>query len=156
MYFRCLLPSRFPRIVGRMKFLFGWTRMVMRFVSLNCDGIRHQVIEDLVLSITRPDMDPAWGVCRPGMDLEVPGLPVARLVARPPDLAAGAPSAAGAHTVWGRVRSTGSRRVGASAPESYPNRHGHRSARSPPAASAIITASLGPTGRGGRTRPSPP
>ena len=34
------------------------------------------------------------------MDLEVPGLPVARLVARPPDLAAGAPSAAGAHTVW--------------------------------------------------------
>ena len=66
------------------------------------------------------------------MDLEVPGLPVARLVARPPDLAAGAPSAAGAHTVWGRVRSTGSRRVGASAPESYPNRHGHRLARSPP------------------------
>ena len=68
------------------------------------------------------------------MDLEVPGLPVARLVARPPDLAAGAPSAAGAHshTVWGWVRSTGSRRVGASAPESYPNRHGHRSARSPP------------------------
>ena len=40
--------------------------------------------------------------------------------------------AAGAHTVWGWVRSTGSRRVGASAPESYPNRHGHRSARSPP------------------------
>ena len=66
------------------------------------------------------------------MDLEVPGLPVARLVARPPDLAAGGPSAAGAHTVWGWVSSTGSRRVGASAPESYPNRHGHRSARSPP------------------------
>ena len=73
MYFPCLLPSRIPQSVGRMKFLFAWARMVKRFASLNCDGIRHQVIEDPVLSITRQDMGPVWGTCRPEMALEVEG-----------------------------------------------------------------------------------